>query len=903
MSQEQLNNRTVGGVDLAFSRAFTYNEPGWLTKIDDPFFTQDLAYYEQPGYGGTTYYSGVTARSASTFKPRPGPPVPRSYGYAYGYDALKRLRAAASDRTTSAATMLIGPQGYDANGNVRQRTRGMAVETYRYQQSATDTTQRNNQVFDVTAQGSASLDFSGDLTGWTWGASNNGPSTSRLVPHNGGQALELGGGSLGHYEYLQVESYLPPRGVYRLTYQVNTPADFAQGTGDARWYVLVRTADGDAAQVVIGTVPETNGTWQQSTIDNVDLGAILSSLAPDAAPVSVVFQLRNARRATTGTLSGVAFTVTSIQIATTADVVGGAYAYTLAGAVQAAPDRGITQITYDPVTTKPRRIERADGAVEALTYDATDNRLTLTMGDETVCYVRSPDGSPLRIERRNGTKTSIVYNVFGERGLLGVVDSAGMAFTLTDKLGSTRVLVRDTNEVLGRLDYLPGGETFRQGGQTLRQGGTPYEYSGQEWDDRIKLYAYPARLYDPVLGRFYAIDIAGGSPYVLAGGNPIDCIDSSGDLPEWVNDAGAALQEWSGTTLSEAGRLCREHPNVVAGTLSVVALGGAYWAMPVATVAVFQEILAFMVSVGATAKSTGIWVVTHPRMSAQLALIGYRFHTSPTWSHFVLSMSVDISVSVVSSHTIVRMFHFLDARFIVERWRPVTWTLGLASVAAQGAVTGQFRRNVWWFIGVQGANDTSLLTQDNLVRDAVTNVVTHALFDSVDFRNGLSPRTPYPPTAATELHIMYLAFPVKWQHPAQWLYWRGWLVPYKGIARGNGSPLDVAAVRHNHHHWSPFGFGPNFPVASSFNYDAIRYLERLVIHWMPAQRITGVGVGTYQKDDWNGPLTATWRDDFLDEFVYWHFRHAFAHITTPVEAIGHLGGSMINATMPKMMIP
>ncbi len=51
---------------------------------------------------------------------------------------------------------------------------------------------------------------------------------------------------------------------------------------------------------------------------------------------------------------------------------------------------------------------------------------------------------------------------------------------------------------------------------------------------------YRARMYDPDLGRFYAMDPAGqfSSPYLYVGNNPLIMVDPDG---EWVFLIGAAL--------------------------------------------------------------------------------------------------------------------------------------------------------------------------------------------------------------------------------------------------------------------------------------------------------------------------------------------------------------------------
>lgn len=530
---ESLNNRSEGATSYAFLRNYDYDEPGWLTRIDDPFFTQEIAYYEQPGDNGTTYYSGVVSQTNFKFKAQPGFQAQAEYGYSYAYDSLKRLSKAVNS-LTDAGNLTIDSQGYDANGNLLQLARGVTTELYSYQESATSQTQNDNRVYNVTESVAASIDFSSSQTGWSRGANNGGPSNSLIVPHNGGQALQLGGGSLGHFEFLQLDSYLAPEGVYDLTYLLMTPAGFASGTGDVGWYLLIRTAANTVVTVPIGTIPDTGGAWQQCNISAINVGSLITNLAPGAEPTGIILQLRNYRRPTDGNGPGASITVTNINLTTTANVAGGTYQYYPGGAVKVAPDRAITQITYDAVTSLARQIQQGTQTPLSFSYDASDARLLMTAGALSRLYLRGPDSNPLRIETI-GAAQPTTYHVYGPKGLLGIRDADGQFFfVLKDHLGSTRLLVSDAKQVAGGIDYLPFGESLRIYGSP----NTDYLFTGQELDSQTGLYNFMARPYDPALQRFYGTDPAGEypSPYVYVGNSPTNWTDPLGLYTKGVSD-------------------------------------------------------------------------------------------------------------------------------------------------------------------------------------------------------------------------------------------------------------------------------------------------------------------------------------------------------------------------------
>lgn len=66
---------------------------------------------------------------------------------------------------------------------------------------------------------------------------------------------------------------------------------------------------------------------------------------------------------------------------------------------------------------------------------------------------------------------------------------------------------------------------------------TPYQYTGQELDEKTGLYYYGARYYNPRISQFMSVDpladeFPGWSPYNYTINNPINMIDPDGRAPE-----------------------------------------------------------------------------------------------------------------------------------------------------------------------------------------------------------------------------------------------------------------------------------------------------------------------------------------------------------------------------------
>ena len=138
------------------------------------------------------------------------------------------------------------------------------------------------------------------------------------------------------------------------------------------------------------------------------------------------------------------------------------------------------------------------------------------------------------------TGSSQTLNIYGPGGLLIVQvatdsPSGGTATTQTryllhDHLGSTRVVLDESNQVLGSFDYTPFGETTVTTGATGNVDAVAYRYTGQEINGELETYNFHARQYDAGVGRFDRVDPARqfASSYVYVGNNSINLVDFTG---------------------------------------------------------------------------------------------------------------------------------------------------------------------------------------------------------------------------------------------------------------------------------------------------------------------------------------------------------------------------------------
>ena len=124
----------------------------------------------------------------------------------------------------------------------------------------------------------------------------------------------------------------------------------------------------------------------------------------------------------------------------------------------------------------------------------------------------------------------------------GYADIKGTALTwhyyVTDHLGSKRIVQDELGKVEATYNYYPFGTIFEHWAEIYAKSiGQPFKFNGKELDTMYGLYGYDfgARLYDPLLGRWFGIDplcekYYSWSPYVFCLDNPISYLDSDGQV-------------------------------------------------------------------------------------------------------------------------------------------------------------------------------------------------------------------------------------------------------------------------------------------------------------------------------------------------------------------------------------
>lgn len=208
-----------------------------------------------------------------------------------------------------------------------------------------------------------------------------------------------------------------------------------------------------------------------------------------------------------------------------------AFGYDPVGNVTRSDPLGIHRLEYGRVTGLPTLIEAKE--TTAAVHDSAGQVVARRRGAERRLYLRGPDLRPLlTADVTAGGPVRRTRYVYGPDGLVAAEVDGHTYAVLRDRLGSTRALVDPaTGRIVQALHYTPFGALLGAPGQPL----VPYLYAGDEWcqvDPDAGLYDLGARLYDPHLRRFYAVDPAGQfpSPYLYAGDDPVDEVDPDGEF-------------------------------------------------------------------------------------------------------------------------------------------------------------------------------------------------------------------------------------------------------------------------------------------------------------------------------------------------------------------------------------
>jgi RHS repeat-associated protein len=208
-------------------------------------------------------------------------------------------------------------------------------------------------------------------------------------------------------------------------------------------------------------------------------------------------------------------------------------------------NKGILNIRYNYLNL-PEYIDFGSGKYIKFVYDATGVKLRkLTQAVDYVSggVINQKTDYVNGIEYKNGVTNRIAHS----EGAVILQDNGTYSheFVLRDHLGNTRVTFPDKlNGIVEATDikqinhYYPFGLNM-EGNWNGAASANKYQYNGKEWNDDFGLgwNDYGARMYDPAMGRWVAVDplaekMRRHSPYNYTFNNPTRFVDYDGTVPD-----------------------------------------------------------------------------------------------------------------------------------------------------------------------------------------------------------------------------------------------------------------------------------------------------------------------------------------------------------------------------------
>ncbi|HYD30801.1 MAG TPA: RHS repeat-associated core domain-containing protein [Azospirillaceae bacterium] len=207
------------------------------------------------------------------------------------------------------------------------------------------------------------------------------------------------------------------------------------------------------------------------------------------------------------------------------------FRYDPMGDVSAAPASTITSLKYDRVSRLALSIGLASGDETRIQYDGSDQPVVhVTRQQVRMAFLDGLGRTLIEQVKDVGGSSSVSYLVPGPSGTVAILRDGRTFVPIRDHVGSVRGIAEE-GALVAAFNYTPFGSPL--GSDWIADGVpevTNRRFAGQILDPATGCYLFPARIYDPRLGRFYQIDPARqfASPYLYGGNDPVGMIDPSG---------------------------------------------------------------------------------------------------------------------------------------------------------------------------------------------------------------------------------------------------------------------------------------------------------------------------------------------------------------------------------------
>ncbi|MBK6723000.1 MAG: hypothetical protein IPG58_06865 [Acidobacteria bacterium] len=215
---------------------------------------------------------------------------------------------------------------------------------------------------------------------------------------------------------------------------------------------------------------------------------------------------------TQNVLGNTAVSNPTINAATNRFNTGQNYTFDKNGNITEDPTSGGRQFTFNG-DNKQTQAKLGKTLIGTYSYDGEGKRVKKVTGSESTVFVYS--NGRLVEERNSSTNALVTSYLYAGSQLPATETSTATNYTVTDHLGSPRVVVNGSGTVVSRRDFLPFGEelfadgTYRKTSDNYSTTGTDavrQRFTGYQKDTETGLDFAEARMYQNQHGRFTAID-------------------------------------------------------------------------------------------------------------------------------------------------------------------------------------------------------------------------------------------------------------------------------------------------------------------------------------------------------------------------------------------------------------
>jgi len=200
-------------------------------------------------------------------------------------------------------------------------------------------------------------------------------------------------------------------------------------------------------------------------------------------------------------------------------------------------NKGLTGFTYN-LLNLPQTVTRSNWNTTVYVYDATGRKLRKLFTAGTTTYITEYING---IQYDYSGSTPVIAFIQTEEGRARKAGAYVYEYDLKDHLGNTRITTTwdpaDATQLTPKnaqhTDYYAFGYTIQSLMGTIPFPKNEYLYNGKELQEETGLYDYGARFYDPVIGRWNAVDpmtmlYPSYTPYAYSHDNPAVFNDPNG---------------------------------------------------------------------------------------------------------------------------------------------------------------------------------------------------------------------------------------------------------------------------------------------------------------------------------------------------------------------------------------